>query len=269
MTWSVRRVARRLLPERTRRFLNLIRVSLDEASAPALVSVPPGRSVLVLAPHPDDEVAGCGGTLAIHARQGARVTVVHMTDGRLGSLRLETLCGAERQAFQSELVRTRKAEAAAAARILGVGDPVALDFRDGELRRTRAAIARIEELLAAHRPDIVYVPFPCDRHADHVETARIFAAAAAAADGCQVDAYEIWSPLYPTSLVDITAVADVKRRALLEFRSQIDDNNLVHSILGLNAYRSMFRLGSRGYAEAFFRCSAGEFRRLTRRLVGR
>jgi len=116
---------------------------------------------------------------------------------------------------------------------------------------------------------VVYLPFPTDRHPDHVETARIFSAAVrGTANGCQVYAYEVWSPLYPNCMVDIGGVVEIKRQALLQFATQVADNDFVHSILGLNAYRAAFHLESKGYAEAFFRCSPRDFRRLCRHLVG-
>lgn len=267
----LRRVVRGLLPIRTRRFLNFVALAVDQATPPDLIEVPAAGSVLVLAPHPDDEVVGCGGALYLHGRAGATVTVAYMTDGRQGSLRLHgtDLVGVERETFQRELVQMRKAEAAAAARILGVGELVFLDFPDGKLQLTRETVGRVGELIASHRPDVVYVPFPADRQRDHVETARIFSAAAPqVGDGSQVYAYEVWSPLYPNCMVDISGVVGIKRQALLEFATQIADNDYVHSILGLNAYRAAFHLRSRGYAEAFFRCTPRVFRRLCRHVVG-
>lgn len=266
-----RRVVRALLPARTRRFLNFVALSVEQAAPPELAPVPAAGSVLVLAPHPDDEVVGCGGTLCLHSQAGAKVTVAYMTDGRLGSLRLQgdALTGSQRTAFQEELVKTRKAEAAAAGRLLGTGELVFLDFPEGELRRCRETVRRMADLLVATRPDVVYVPFPTDRHPDHVETARIFGAAVGEApDGCQVYAYEVWSPLYPNCMVDISDVVEMKRRAMVQFATQVADNDFIHSTLGLNAYRAAFHLRSRGYAEAFFRCSSREFRRLCWHLVG-
>jgi hypothetical protein len=51
---------------------------------PAILWRPEGRRFVVLAPHMDDEVIGCGGTLYKHIQGGAIVTVIYMTDGRYG-----------------------------------------------------------------------------------------------------------------------------------------------------------------------------------------
>ena len=53
-------------------------------SAPVLWASPPEGSILVLAPHPDDETLGPGGSLALHAARGDRVRVVFCTDGGAG-----------------------------------------------------------------------------------------------------------------------------------------------------------------------------------------
>lgn len=268
----LRRTARWLLRPRTRQLLDFATISANQAAPPEVVAVPAAQSVLVLAPHPDDEAIGCGGTLCLHSRDGARVTVAYMTDGRLGSLRLQgdALVGRQRESFQGELIKARKAEAAAAGRILGTGELVFLDFPEGELRRCRDSVRRVADLLVACQPEIVYLPFPADRHRDHVETARIFSGAVGeVTNGCQVFAYEVWSPLYPNCMVDISDVVEIKRQALLQFATQLADNDFIHSILGLNAYRTAFHLRSRGYAEAFFRCTPREFRHWCWHLVGR
>src|SRR5512138_1319717 len=64
---------------------------------------PGAESVVVLAPHMDDETLGCGGTLAKHRRRGANVLAVFLTDGRQGSRALDELQGEARRQKEQEL----------------------------------------------------------------------------------------------------------------------------------------------------------------------
>lgn len=269
-TW-LRRVAGRLLPTQARRFLELGTLALQAPSPPALIRPPAAGSVLVLAPHPDDEAAGCGGSLCLHAGAGATITVAYLTDGRLGLRGLwdGSIPAAERPRVQAELVARRRAEAEAAAELLGVANLVFLEAPDGALGATPGLVDQLAALVRRIRPEILYAPFPADRQADHVAAARLLArvVGAGGVDG-EIFAYEVWSPLYPNCMVEITAVAERKREALRRFASQVAENDYPHSILGLNAYRAMFHLQSRGYAEAFHRSSPAGYRRLCRLLVG-
>ncbi len=124
-------------------------------------------SALVFAPHPDDEVLGCGGVLALKAQAGARVKVVVMTDGRASH---RTLIDEE------DLVRMRRAEAEEAAVQLGLvaTDYVFLGFEDHRLMQHRdAAIDRVFEIIDQFKPEEVYLPHRRDGITDHVETNRI------------------------------------------------------------------------------------------------
>src|SRR5438552_7167944 len=67
-------------------------------------------NVLVVAPHPDDESIGCGGTICLHATRGDRVAAVFLTSGELGLKELAP----------EEAWRIRESEAQRAAEILGI-----------------------------------------------------------------------------------------------------------------------------------------------------
>lgn len=126
---------------------------------------------LIVAPHPDDEVLGCGGTIAQKVLAGADVCVVIVTDGRTSHASLIDA---------AELVAIRKAEAKNAARELGLESCEFLDFPDGELRQHEAvASATIGRIIASFRPDEIYVPHRSDRQPDHEATYRIVCAALA------------------------------------------------------------------------------------------
>lgn len=215
----------------------------------ALVWEPGRERVVVLAPHMDDEVIGCGGTLARHVACGAEVTVVFLTDGRRGG-RLDP----EEQAQGLSLTAVRKREAHAALADLGISaPPLFLDAEDGRLGVTTALETRLRQLLLATQPQIVYLPFLLEEHPDHRAVSALLARAVS---GTSLDflchGYEVWTPLFPNCFVRIDTTIEIKRKALLRYRSQLADTDYLHAALGLSAYRSnAFIDRSCRYAEAF------------------
>jgi LmbE family N-acetylglucosaminyl deacetylase len=225
----------------------------------------PGREkVVVLAPHMDDEIIGCGGTIARHVDMGADVTVVYLTDGRRGSGGLFKLQGAALRAAEEALVLTRKEEARLALGCLGVQKLVFLDAPDTELADNSAVAAQLRTVLSDIRPSLVYVPCFLEHHPDHRAASAVLAAACA---GTELDfmcfGYEVWTPLFPNCLVWIDATIERKRLAMAQYRSQLDDaNDLMHAMNGLAAYRSVVRSRKQGrFAEAFCAMPRHEYER--------
>jgi len=222
---------------------------------------PGNECVVVLAPHMDDEVLGCGGAIALHRRAGAHVTVVFLTDGRQGSSALTGLRGEPLRAAQEELTRVRKAEAEGARVTLGIDELVFLDAADGALAEDAAAAGKLRTVLERTRPQIVYLPSHLEQHPDHrAASDLLLAATAGSALEFSCHAYEVWTPLYPNCLVGIDSVIETKRQALAHYRSQLSEADFEHGIMGLNAYRAMMRpQPGRSYAEAFVALSLREY----------
>lgn len=187
------------------------------------------RRVLMVAPHPDDEVIGAGGNLALHQRLGSEVLTLFVT--------LDT--------------PTRKGEAERAAALLGF-DHRFLRFPDGSVSLHEPALTRaIASAINSFRPDVIYCPFPGDHHRDHqAASACTGAAVAETSYKGEVWSYEIWSCLWPNIGVDISSVADIKREAINCYASQTAYVDYAEGALGLNRYRGL-KLGV-GYSEAFF-----------------
>jgi len=124
--------------------------------------------------------------------------------------------------------------------------------------------ARIEEarwlgaLIETIRPRVIYLPSPIDFHPDHAGTNDLLALTlrrgAPAPD--QVAAFEVWSPILPDRLIDISATLEAKRRAIAAFPSQTGRSNIEGASLGIAAYRGLGRAGCRA-AEAFWMSPAG------------
>jgi LmbE family N-acetylglucosaminyl deacetylase len=204
---------------------------------------PPQGSVLVLAPHPDDETIGCGGAIVLHCRQGDRVKIVFATDGGAG----------DPQGYFTnyDYRELRRGEARKAGEILGARDLTFWEYQDGKLTEAEDLAARLGRLLVADRPDIIYYPSVREVHPDHWALAVAIGLVLEAHRGSVVAyAYEIWATVQPTHIIDITSVWDVKRKAVEQYQSQLRYNDYVHMVGGLNAYRSIY-LPSARHVEAF------------------
>jgi len=221
---------------------------------------PEGGRVLVIAPHFDDEVLGCGGAIARHVACGATVTVVFVTDSRYVDANRH-LPLHERMRLHVQLLAERKREALAAAARLQTHATIFLDGDPEEFERSPAVAARLAEILRRTRPEIVYVPTFLDRHPDHRAANTVLANAVA---GESIDfecrAYEVWTPLMPNRLVAIDSTMDIKLAALACHASQLAHSDFAHMVRGLNAYRaSATPMGGLRYAEAFFAAGLREY----------
>jgi LmbE family N-acetylglucosaminyl deacetylase len=218
----------------------------------ALEWQPSDERVVVVAPHMDDEVIGCGGALARHVACGAAVTIVFLTDGRRG--------GGSGHPDAADLVATRKRESQLALHELGIAKTLYLDGEDGRLAESAGLHTRLRAVLEDVRPDIVYLPFFLEEHPDHRAASSILAAAVhGTAMSFRCHAYEVWTPLFPNCLVRIDATVDAKRRALAHYQSQLAEADYLHTALGLNAFRSSALLGDCRYAEAFCAVSLPQY----------
>ena len=225
--------------------------------------------VLVLAPHSDDEVLGCGGVIARHVASGAVLDVAYLTDGRWGDGKLfdPALPARLKALLQRELVLTRQREAREACSILGGCALHFLNRPDSRLQPDKVTVQALRDMLTALQPQLVYLPFVYDMHEDHWQTNRAFAAAAAdlpfeLSRSLQVRGYEVWTPLLANRVADISDVMPLKLRALACFKSQLVDQDYRHIISGLNAFRSNGEFGGQGYAEAFHELPLAAYLRL-------
>jgi LmbE family N-acetylglucosaminyl deacetylase len=211
---------------------------------PKVVDKPEGKRILVLSPHFDDDVIGCGGTLYKHILSGDEVTIIYFTDGREGDPDFSN---------KRMLEAIRKEEARSATAILGIDDLIFLDEPETRLKVNKRLLEMLAGVFDRLSPDLVYLPSFIENHIDHLELNRIFFRLVRQSNmEFNVCAYEAWSPILPNIVVDIGQVIAKKEQALNEYKSQIRQVDYVNATLGLNRYRSAMNLHGRSYAEAFF-----------------
>lgn len=200
----------------------------------------PARGVLVLAPHADDEVFGCGGAVAAHVRAGVPVGVIVLTDGAMH--------GEPSQRAQ---------ESRAAAQVLGYGTPEFWSYPDRGLRCEEELVQRIVLAIAGRAADLLYAPSPWELHPDHRQTAAA-AGEAVRRTGIRIAYYEVGAPLRPNLLLDISALAETKARAMQCFGSQLGYQDYARQIRALNEYRSYSLPAAVAAAEAYLLLCAAD-----------
>lgn len=213
------------------------------------------KNILVLSPHPDDDVIGCGSTLHRYHKNGAVITVIYMTDGRQGHPSYN----------EDDLVIKRKEEAERAAKIIGINKLIFLNNKDAELSSSLNTAKELSTILNDIKPDAVFLPFFTDNHVDHIATNEIFLSASIKCNkNMMCYGYEIWTPLMsPNCVVDITSFLEVKKQALEQHQSQISQSPIIEATIGLARYRGVLHSLQDRYAEAFFQCSLSEYRHLS------
>jgi LmbE family N-acetylglucosaminyl deacetylase len=183
------------------------------------------RKILVIAPHPDDETLGCGGTLLRHAQAGHEihwgiVTRMHLEDG-----------------WPPDRLPRRDAEIRHVSSDFGFASTTELGFRAGHLDQhpVREVVSRFADLLDAVRPDTLYLPHRGDAHSDHRATFSACLAASKVFRRPGLDrilSYETLSesdlvpssseiPFQPNFFVDATQWMDRKIEILSRYEGEI------------------------------------------------
>jgi LmbE family N-acetylglucosaminyl deacetylase len=232
---------------------------------------PPGATTavtaartLVLAPHFDDEVLGCGGLIRKLVAAGAPVRVLFLTDGSGGIEEVD-----DRAAYSAR----RRREAQAASEVLGCAGFEVLEIRDGALAAGRAAAAAaIRERLIAERPGLLLVPSPLEVSEDHrAAFAALYDVLAASADalqpalaevtrGLEVWLYEVNHPGYPDRLVDVSDSLATLERAMAIYASQEERHPYLRAGIGLRQFRTHTLTPQVALAEGYRCLAARDFR---------
>jgi LmbE family N-acetylglucosaminyl deacetylase len=216
--------------------------------SPQRVPLSPGRttvvraaSALVMAPHHDDEVVGCGGLVSQLAAAGAVVRVLFLTDGGGGAEPV-----ADRAAYRER----RRREAAEAAGVLGIAGWDALDLPDGSLENHLGeAAAGLRRALLTQRPELLLCPSPLEVSADHraafaalhlvLAPLRAGNGDEPALGGLRILLYEVNHPAYPDLLVDVSAAEPLLREAMARYASQEERHPYLAATLGLRRFRTL------------------------------
>lgn len=213
--------------------------------------------VIVVAPHADDEIIGCGATIARHIKAGDEVTVVIATNASIGAPEL----------YSADQIERTRSEAIAAHQFLGVKETVFLEFPAPALNAYPEFKISLEisKIFQKINPTHLYLPHPGDIHQDHKAIYRASLVAARPQGKnkiLNIYCYETlseteWTPMQekafvPNHFVDVTDVFSKKAEAMKFFGSQIKEFPHSRSIEAFEAL-AMYRGATIGVerAEAF------------------
>ncbi len=188
-------------------------------------------NVLVIAAHPDDEVLGCGATMAKHVNNGDRVYVAILAEGITSRENMR-----DRTKNEEELFLLAQ-EANKANKVIGVTELKLFDFPDNRMDSVDLLdiIKVVEELIENYHPDIIYTHHIGDVNIDHQ---RIHQAVITACRPIptkhkvkELLFFEVLSstewqpaeanPFIPNWFVDVTETIDIKRKSLKEYNHEM------------------------------------------------
>ena len=185
------------------------------------------RTVLVAAPHPDDETLGCGGTLLRHKSEGSDLHWLIFT----------TLEGSPLASH--EKIKRREKEISKVSNEYGFQEVHSLGYPTTQLDRIakQKIISAVSKVVSATEPDIIYAPFGLDAHSDHrvvfesimacsksfrfptVKTIRIYETLSETEFGYQPEN----QGFKPNTFVDITDFFEKKIEIIKSFKDEIGD----------------------------------------------
>ncbi|MEH2363209.1 PIG-L deacetylase family protein [Nostoc sp.] len=188
--------------------------------------------VLIVAPHPDDETLGCGGAIALLRSLNCHVQVLVISDG--------TLSHPRSQKYPADRLKPlREAETLSALKLLGVevNDVTFLRMQDGSIpTQYQSAVVSCCAYIREIAPQIIFLPWRYDPHADHRATWKLIHAVL---DDLRLSPrlieYPIWdwdseqrgslpaSVEVTTWRLNISTVVELKQQAIAAYRSQITD----------------------------------------------
>lgn len=213
--------------------------------------------ILIIAPHHDDEVIGCGGTIYKHCKEGDKACVVYITSGWSGIPEEKT---------KKEAIKVREKEARSACKKLGVEKTIFLRENDRNIYNRKGEIVKeLVKIVRDIRPRLVYAPHSRERDVEHRITYEMTKEALWLSKTSYlpklgkpndlteaVRLYEVWTPMESFFVKeDITNVIDIKKKALAAYESQAKHLNLVDAVVGLNMYRGSMGNLKKEFAEVF------------------
>ncbi|MGV4413940.1 PIG-L deacetylase family protein [Chryseobacterium sp. T1] len=206
------------------------------------------QKILIIAPHADDEVIGCGAAIEHFARKGAHITVLIVTQESSRSIAKS----------YDYVPQQRVEESYEAQSVLGYDELIYFNFpelmlrRDGHLQK--CFCLELVELILKYQPDSIFIPNKAEMHPDHQIIGKL--AEEVISEGLnnrsfqQLEAtvvYEIWGPVMMNSFLEITDTAYTKKITGIQcYKSQLSsvDYEKIIEFIGVSRGKDLMNVRS-------------------------
>ena len=219
------------------------------------------KNILIISPHPDDDVIGMGGTIALNADKGHNFTIVYVTNGA-GTIKTDDY----NNLSVDEIIKLRKKEAELSIQFLldnpHQAEQIFLGYKSANLFENPEQYKNeLSQILKRKTFDEVYLPYPDDRHPTHRAVAQLSTdLIKKASPQPELYAYETWDAIpinEKTVTVDISPYYKRKLSAISCHKSQCSITPFDEGIIAKNRYNAVFgSINSKNkidYAELFLK----------------
>lgn len=232
----------------------LCTMRLAKIYQPKEVAVPSNQKVLILAPHPDDETIGCGGTILKMVEQGCDVHVLHFTLGDEDEVYEESLRVPEFLQFT----------------------PHYLKFTVDQMQMDETSLKAVADHITNIAPHVIFIPFLLDDNDDHRRVNEyldklITQKRVQLPSATPIWAYQVYSFFPINAVVKVTEHIETKSEAMRCYTSQFQVRDWVHFMKGLNAFNIRFLTGGHigeEYVEVFYTDTLKNYMQLCRSYFG-
>ena len=187
------------------------------------------KNILVIAAHPDDEILGCGGTIARFSKQGSKINILILAEGITSRDKIRN-----RSKRQKQIENLRK-QGKLASKDVGAKSITYLDYPDNQMDTVPLLniIKDIEKFILKFKPDTIFTHFDNDMNIDHTIANKATLTAARSKPGTKIKkiyAFEIMSSTYynpsanfiPNYHINIDKFLKIKLRALKRYKNEIE-----------------------------------------------
>ena len=201
-------------------------------------------NVLVLAPHPDDEVIGCGGSLELLKKKDSSIQVIYLSNG-IPNKGIDV----------GSQILQRKQEAIELNQNKNFNKPIFfnLETRKIEFNYTTKK-KELKKIISQIRPNLIFVPFLIDRVNDHHFTNKLLYQVLKDMiyENCFIYSYQVSNFIKLNSYSDITNVFSDKVKMMEFYQSVLKKTNYIHLFKGLNLYNNFFVKNRNSKDEKYF-----------------